>query len=99
MIWFFIIPIATLLLGLADMPSGYYSFLRIVVCISSCLYAYWSYCFSEKVNIGVIIFVLIAILFNPIIPVYLYDSGTWGVIDVITAIIFGFFYFFIKDEV
>lgn len=33
------------------------------------------------------LFVVIAVIFNPISPLYLYDRGTWQIIDIICAII------------
>ena len=38
----FLIPAAMLLLALADMPSGYYVFMRIVVCLACAVVAYGS---------------------------------------------------------
>lgn len=84
---YFLIPAALLLLGIADMPSGYYTLLRIYVCLFSVLIAYNSY---EKngVNLTVILFGAIALLFNPIIPVYLYDKEIWIIIDIVCAVLF-----------
>ncbi|WP_175615437.1 DUF6804 family protein [Piscibacillus halophilus] len=41
-------------------------------------------------NIFLVIFVGIAFLFNPIIPVYLYDIGTWRLIDLVVALVLFF---------
>lgn len=73
----FLIPAAMLLLAMADMPSGYYVFMRIVVCIACVLIAYGSYKREDSLNGSAILFALMAILFNPIIPVYLYDREIW----------------------
>ena len=35
-----------------------------------------------------IIFGIIVILFNPLVPVYLHDKGAWGMIDIIAIILF-----------
>lgn len=88
MIWIFIIPAAFLLVGIADMPSGYYTFLRIVVCISSVVIAFGSYSLEEKINFGVTLFAVISLLFNPFIPVYLHDKEAWSVIDAVTGVIY-----------
>ena len=88
MIWIFLIPAALLLIGIADMPIGYYTFLRIVVCLSSGVIAYSSYSIEEKINFGTALFGLIALLFNPIFPVYLQDKELWTTIDIISAISF-----------
>ena len=70
----FLIPILLLLLAIADMPSGYYVFMRIVVCVACCIVAYNAYNDKNSINVGVIIFGLMAVLFNPIIPIYFYDK-------------------------
>ena len=84
----FLIPAAMLLLALADMPSGYYVFMRIVVCFACAVVACSSYKRDDSLNGSAIVFGLMAILFNPIIPVYLYDREIWMPIDIIGAIIF-----------
>ena len=84
----FLIPAAMLLLAMADMPSGYYVFMRIVVCFACAVVAYGSYKRDDSLNGSAILFGLMAILFNPIIPVYLYDREIWMPIDIIGAIVF-----------
>lgn len=89
MIWIFLVPIALLLIGLADMPIGYYTLLRIVVCLVSCLSCYWSYKSDDKIGIATVVFALMALLFNPFIPIYLHDKDSWAVIDIAAAILLG----------
>ena len=84
----FLIPAAMLLLAMADMPSEYYVFMRIVVCLACAVVAYGSYKREDSLNSSAILFGLMAILFNPIIPVYLYDREIWMPIDIIGAIVF-----------
>ena len=88
MIWLFLIPATLLLIGIADLPIGYYTFLRIVVCIASCLIAYGSYAQEEKISFGTILFGVIALIFNPIFPIYLQEKDIWTVIDLLSAISF-----------
>ncbi len=45
--------------------------------------------FEKGINFWVVVFGLIAILFNPLIPVYLGDKEAWMPIDIISAILFG----------
>jgi len=86
---------AMLLLAIADLPYGYYTILRIIVTIVAGITAFIA---SEQDNeIWMILFGAIAILFNPIIPIYL-DKDTWVVIDVIVAILFGLSTFTVKAE-
>ena len=88
MIWFFLVPAIFLLLGLADMPIGYYTFMRIVVFLASAFFALVSYKERDKIDFWTVVFGLVAILFNPIIPVYLHDKDASAVFDVIGAITF-----------
>jgi hypothetical protein len=79
---------ALLFIGIADLPIGYYTFLRIVVAIGSVLafLEVW-----EKKQTGwMIFFGLSTVLFNPIFPVYLHDKETWIAIDFAIALIFTF---------
>ena len=98
MIWIFLIPIALLLIGLADLHTGYYTLVRIVVCLVSALSCYLSYKSDEKIGIATVTFAVLAILFNPIIPIYLQDKGIWTVIDIIAAILLGIRYFTLEKK-
>ena len=93
MFWFFLIPIALLLIGLADLPTGYYIMVRISVCLISALSCYWSYKSDDKVGVATVLFGTLAILFNPIIPVYLHDKEIWTIIDIAAAILLSIRYF------
>ncbi|KAF0128477.1 MAG: hypothetical protein FD155_3219 [Bacteroidetes bacterium] len=75
-----------LLLALADMPMGFYTFLRIIVTIGAVAVVIKE--FENGFTVWILIFLLIGVLFNPIIPVYLRDKGTWMPIDIICAVIF-----------
>lgn len=77
---------ALLFLALAQLPIGYYTFLRIAITIAAVLMIFDSY--KERVNIWSIAFGIIAIVFNPIIPVYLYQKDKWMPIDIGAAILF-----------
>lgn len=78
-----IIIAVLLFLAVLDMPYGYYTFLRLVVFISSSFFVYQNYK-SEKM-FWVWSFVLIALLFNPVFPIYL-DKTLWVVLDILTGI-------------
>lgn len=83
---FWLIPIIVMSIGLFPLPYGYYSFLRLVVCGFSCFYAY---CLWENhKKIYAIIFSLVALLYNPIIPVHLYEKEIWILINIFTSILF-----------
>lgn len=77
-----------LVLALADLPIGYYTFLRIAVTFGALAVVVKEY--DGELSPWIITFGLIAILFNPLIPIYFHDKEVWTVIDLIVAAIFTF---------
>jgi len=65
-------------------PSGYYTFLKLVVC-GSCGFA--AYCFKQDPLLAKFFLplVFLALLFNPVVPVYL-DISLWLLVYLGTAI-------------
>lgn len=61
---------------------GYYQILRWCVCIYSCIKAFQLYNSGKRLFI---LFVVIAVLFNPIAPIYL-GKGLWEILDGAVAI-------------
>jgi len=80
-----LIAAGMLVLAIADLPYGYYTLLRIVICILAGFTAYTALVSDKKPWLW--IFGAIAILFNPIIPIY-FDKEIWIFLDAITAIMF-----------
>jgi len=80
-----------MLLALLKLPIGFYTFLRIVITITSVLIIMGIY--KNNVNFWIVCFGLIAIMFNPIIPVYLYDRSKWVPINITAALLFTAFSF------
>jgi len=74
------------LIGFFNLPIGYYTFLRIVTTIGAIAVIVTEY--KHGLNTWVIMFGLIAILFNPIIPIYLHSKSAWKIIDLLTGILF-----------
>jgi hypothetical protein len=72
-----------LLIALGDHPYGYYTFLRWVACGAAVLVAWVAW--NSTRQWATWLFVSIAILFNPLAPVYLHRS-TWRPIDVLCAV-------------
>lgn len=84
-----------LLLAIPDIwPYAYYQILRFAVCGAALYNGYTAYATGKKMLIG--IFAIIAVLFNPIAPIYL-DKEVWIIIDSITAVIFIVSLFFLKQ--
>lgn len=75
------------LIGCFPLPIGYYTFLRIVICISCIVIIVHDK--DRGVNITNILWAVVAVLFNPIFPVYLHEKAIWIVLDIIAAILFG----------
>jgi hypothetical protein len=75
-----------LFLGIANLPSGYFTFLRIVVTIGAVAAIISE--IDNGVNFWVVAFAIIAILFNPLLPIYLDDKSAWMPIDIIAAVLF-----------
>lgn len=76
-----------LLLTFFNWPYAFYIFLRIAVTGVAVYYAYYLFTLKKQ-DFWFWTLVLIAILFNPFIPIYINDKSIWGTIDVITAIFF-----------
>ena len=83
-LWF-VVPVVFLLMSLLPLPYGYYQFMRIVVCIAASYIAFRAFSCNQK-GWG-IAFGMIAILFNPIMPVHL-SRGVWAPIDIAAAVLF-----------
>ncbi|WP_020604998.1 DUF6804 family protein [Spirosoma spitsbergense] len=70
-------------LAVLSLPYGYFTFLRIVVC-STAVYAAIR---LKDSTIPFLALLMVAILFNPLIPVYL-PKLTWRIIDLAVAAAF-----------
>jgi hypothetical protein len=77
---------ALLFLGIANLPIGYYTLLRIVVSIISVIVVSNEH--KNGINFWVIAFGLTAVVFNPVLPVYLNDKSAWMPIDLLAGILF-----------
>lgn len=86
LIW--ILPIFMLLIAPFHLPYGYFIFLRIVITGCSGYLAYLEYTRRKGLSLFVVLFILLAILFNPLIPIY-FSKTIWMSIDIFAALIFG----------
>lgn len=80
--------ICCIILGIALLPisGGFYTLVRIIVTIGAVAATIQNS--SNGINIWSIIYGGMAILFNPLVPVYLHDKGAWVMIDIIAIILF-----------
>ena len=84
-----------LLLAMFSLPIGYYTLLRLVVCLTAGFLVWYSY---QKQRYGWVWGMgLIVLIFNPIIPLYL-GRELWLVVDVAVAIVLGIYLFKFKQE-
>jgi hypothetical protein len=85
----------TLLLALFPMPIEYYTFLRIIIAIGAIVVLTQE--IKKDITLIGITFVSILIIFNPVIPIYLYKKMLWMPIDFGTAVLFLMYGF--KDQI
>jgi len=94
--WLLIITGAALLLGILNFwPYDYYTILRWLVCISAIVSVIG---FSRSKLAGwMLVFGAVAILFNPLFPIYM-NKSSWVGIDLIGSILFFLAAFSIKKN-
>jgi hypothetical protein len=85
-----------LFIGVLSLPSEYYVLMRWVVTAVGVSFAYYSFNNSEP--FWGIAFGCISLIFNPIVPLYLYDKFTWVVIDLVAGLSFVIFSKKLKQE-
>ncbi|MBY5762562.1 hypothetical protein HFO06_05495 [Rhizobium leguminosarum] len=82
-----LVPVALLIFAVFPLPYGYYFFLRLAISASAAYLAWVDYKKKDAFNGWSLILSMVALLFNPLIPIYL-DRGSWFVIDLAVAGIF-----------
>jgi len=75
-----------LFIALGNLPIGYYTFLRILVTIGALAVIFSEY--QNGSTSWIILFLLVAILFNPILPIYLGRKSAWVVPDLLAGLLF-----------
>jgi hypothetical protein len=80
------IAVLAVLIGLADLPYGYYTLLRLFLCGVSLFFLFGARLRLEdwqQWTLGGI-----AVLYNPLIPIHLGEKGLWGFLNVATVALF-----------
>ena len=96
---FLLIPAALLIIApILSFPYGFYTLLRLIVSTTAGFIIYHSYKGAGGVNEISIIFALILILYNPIIPVHL-SREIWMPINFITSVVYFYGFFKIKIQI
>ena len=86
---FWLAPIIVLGIGILPLPIGYYMLSRLIVCVGALYFTQIFY--KKKLNTKLWIFGFFAVLYNPIIPFYLYAKPLWIMINIPTI-----YYFYIN---
>ena len=81
-----------LLFAVLPLPYVYYQLLRIVVTLIAAVNAYKFY--EDNQMAWVLVFGIIALIWNPIFPIYM-DKSVWIILDLIGA---GIFFFCGSDD-
>lgn len=71
-------------LALANMPYGFYTFLRLALTIVAVVLAVQSHRLQQQGWMWVMI--AIAVVWNPLVPVFL-DRSVWSVLNIVAAIL------------
>jgi hypothetical protein len=79
-----VVAAALLLIATSRLPYGFYTLLRLAICAFGAVLAYAEFQRPARGPQWAIAFGLVALLFNPLIPVYL-TRGIWFPIDVAVA--------------
>jgi hypothetical protein len=89
---------AALLIAMMRLPYGYYTFNRILTCGFCSLVAVLSFRGAgTEGKTWAVVFVIIAIAFNPFIPLRL-SRFTWPYLDLVAAIALGVHLFFVRQK-
>lgn len=75
-----------LVVASAKLPIGFYTILRISTTIGAAAVIIEE--FKKGITFWVVIFGIVAIVFNPVFPVYLGSKQVWQPIDIGTSILF-----------
>ena len=90
---FLFIPAGLLIISnLVAFQVGFDTFVKMVICFSSVTIIFYAFKSAKGINETIIIFSLILILFNPVIPIYL-DRELWLPINLLTSSIYIYGYF------
>ncbi len=81
-----IVAAILLFVAIVHLPIGFYTFLRIIVTGIAAYNAYEAR--NSESKLWLIFFIAAAIVFNPVIPIYLGDKGMWLPVDLVFGIAF-----------
>jgi hypothetical protein len=82
-----LIPAGALALALGEMPRDFYMLIHVVVFGASLLIAALIFNQDKNFDIWIGLFLLVAIIFNPIVPLHL-TGRIWAILDIAAAVLF-----------
>jgi hypothetical protein len=83
-------------IAILNLPIIYYTFLRAIVSLGALVLIYNF--FKQKNFPLAVVFIIVLILFNPILPIYLHRKSIWIPLDVIAGLLFLIVAFYNKKE-
>src|SRR5947209_13580381 len=92
------IPAGMLVLAIGRWPYGYYMLLRVIVFADGLLLAALIYQRMKTFTVWIGFFLIVAIVFNPIIPLHL-SRGTWSILNLAGAGLFATHWFVMRETV
>jgi hypothetical protein len=92
-----LIPVGMLALALGELPLDVYMLIHVVVFGASLLIAALVYNQDRNFNIWIGLFLLAAIIFNPIVPLHL-TRRIWAILDIAAAVLFAGHYLNIRKS-
>ncbi len=93
LVW--LVPVVLLVVATSHLPYDYYTFMRIVTCGSAAVIAFVGFRDRPVVQAWSVLLALVAVLFNPFIPVHL-ARQTWFYLDLGAAAVFVAHLFFVR---
>ena len=84
-----ILPFILLFLAVLEMDKEYYQFLRWPMCAISLFYLLWAY--DENDQKYITIFAIFAVMYNPIMKIFLIIKSKWVIVNLATALCFFLF--------
>lgn len=75
-----------MLLGMVGLESGFYTTLRVVVCLTAVV----GFVAARRTGAEswAWVFGVIAVVYNPLVPVYLHSRGLWSIVNLVTIALF-----------
>ncbi len=94
-----VVSVALLVFALfaGSVDIGFFTFLRWVISASTVYYLYVIYKNNQGWGFWVWVLALLAILFNPLVPIYL-DRDVWHFFDLIAAVLLSIYWYKLRKE-